>query len=977
MTSWEVADVQWSPHVSKAGWVISTSNQKALIWNLQRPSNDAIEHVLHGHSRAITDINFHPENPELLATCSVDTSVLVWDTRIPKVPTYRVADWRAGASQVKWNFQNPNILASSHDHYFYLWDIRANKPLHKVNGHNRKVNGVDFSRTKENEIITCSNDNTVKYWDLSKDMEKPITTIHTDFPVWRARHLPFGNGCSIMPLRGGNNSVYLVNHKDETGDINLKPCYTFRGHSDRVTDFLWRCRYHHDSTFDDREFQLVTWSKDCDLRLWSMNENVYEKLDFKRGESLHLPLIDYRTYSNEPGIKDKSQLSMKRTKDTFVSSRRDKSNYNKTKDHLNWISGVRIGRSAFAPPIDSNLINKNLDNTALDNLGEEVSVVGHKFPKVRFEKISVSTGILILALNGPWSQDPEQLLFLRVEIKYPKEYPIEPPTFRIEENNELDKDKKQEIITNLNEISRAYAKYEKFSLEVCLRYLMGEKIDLSSLDRDDLMKIDDFEEYSLSSLSSGDDDDDDFNDDDDDEEEEEELIPLTANDGIKPMNFDSTPLPKGCGAYWGRSGQLVCFFIPKQDNKVNTKVIKFDQKGFSNQILFDDKDEASDDSLSDDWNDILKNDITSRSKIPGVFRIQNYTSGHSLNNNNFNSSLSNNNLNKKIESLPTERSAGTQKTNSTNKNLIRIIDFSYLIPSKKELASEYKIFGDSAENLAMHNSQVCLKYGYKELSNSWMILSSIFSKKFYWGTHPFGGNWFIKELMNYYEKLGNIQMLAMLSCVIVSDRYSIFDQQIKSEFKVNHQLKSGSFLVDVPSVKSFHRASSASSNDRSTLNGGYSDSSYRLPFSRSSSVLAVQSDKKNYQIEITMMNEVELGYGEDQFKVSLFEDDERYLCYREQYADMLYDWDLPLSRIEILKFNYQTPTAAFDIHKNDFTWNRNCSKDCNYCGLKVERRLFVCIKCEHILHAQCAEEWWKESQECPTGCGCRCLEESS
>ena len=33
-TPWEVADVQWSPHAVKDSWVASTSNQKALVWNL-------------------------------------------------------------------------------------------------------------------------------------------------------------------------------------------------------------------------------------------------------------------------------------------------------------------------------------------------------------------------------------------------------------------------------------------------------------------------------------------------------------------------------------------------------------------------------------------------------------------------------------------------------------------------------------------------------------------------------------------------------------------------------------------------------------------------------------------------------------------------------------------------------------------------------------------------------------------------------
>lgn len=65
ITPWQVADVQWSPHPAKPYWIVSTSNQKAIIWNLAKSSSNAIEFVLHGHSRAITDINFNPQHPDV------------------------------------------------------------------------------------------------------------------------------------------------------------------------------------------------------------------------------------------------------------------------------------------------------------------------------------------------------------------------------------------------------------------------------------------------------------------------------------------------------------------------------------------------------------------------------------------------------------------------------------------------------------------------------------------------------------------------------------------------------------------------------------------------------------------------------------------------------------------------------------------------------------------------------------------------
>lgn len=115
-SAWEVADVQWNPFPARSEWVVSTvstspgsvptsfancclrnadersmstgrlpqSNQQAVVYNLSLSpslSNSPIEHALYGHTRAVTDINWSPTAPELLATCALDGWVLGWDLR--------------------------------------------------------------------------------------------------------------------------------------------------------------------------------------------------------------------------------------------------------------------------------------------------------------------------------------------------------------------------------------------------------------------------------------------------------------------------------------------------------------------------------------------------------------------------------------------------------------------------------------------------------------------------------------------------------------------------------------------------------------------------------------------------------------------------------------------------------------------------------------------------------------------------------
>ncbi|KAG7192191.1 uncharacterized protein KQ657_001905 [Scheffersomyces spartinae] len=1573
-----VADVQWSPHHNaKPSWCISTLNQKALLWDLARPSHNAISQVLHHHSRAITDINFHPYDPEVLATCSIDTFILRWDMRTPRRPVAKWAEWRAGTTQVKWNHENSHQLASSHDSYFYIWDDRyGSAPLFKVNmAHEGKINGIDFSSGLSN-FITCSNDSTVKFWNLKdaatmtdlkatdtsssslvdeigffdglnkKDRLQPSVVIHTDYPVARARSLPFGQDltCGIMPLRDGDDSIHLFNYEaayrraTESGQpqhINCDPDYSFKGHNGPIKDFLWRTRrekydgFTSPSSNHHQDFQLVSWSSlDYDLMLWPYDEELYDIANYnpshqdffgsiasqpdlnlnsdlevsldeekKVVKTFALPdkvgcklnkgdegqIYKYKTFSTEPVVEiddlvKKNDGDMLSSLVQYQISEMESSIHLKQINHLDWISGVRMGRAGHGHNNNNNN-NNSSDNNKLqyekksltgsngttkinvandiesstdvpNNLGEEVSIVAHKFPKVKFEQISISTGELVMSLRGPLpkieleQQDErpaesqnaatgntttattnkrprqstnqtsstsltqlqhttsstsssgtkanvttatttstltithsltsptstipanstttiisgsrpseklagqstlsplnnstshnlnsitmelenegsmiletdekdvtetltiiededhvQELVFIRISIHFPKDYPYLQDfsnfrtvsglkriarlkkqnliRFDIEETHELDDQATNTMKENLFKISEFYTnKYNRFCLEPCLRYLMGDKIELS----EDLMLSVDSEEgekdgvidatKNVWSTDLVDTREIDLNehrpgmvemDNSGDEEDEEELGDLLANanaedmvgsidsleeeeeqntaiEGLKSNNnslevpnaadnaplIDSTPIPKGCGAVWTPTGQLVCFFIPKSDpldlNKELLKfnIFRFTEGGFSvahhqhhhhhnhlhlhhrshlqkdasvnstfvfsesNRTIdgYDDEGEDADNgneldlgsssdalsicsTLSDDSNssqrsssssesftsdldELLQDQIRTRSRVPGLFKSMGL-GGRYIDNgtalDKFTSRVSYSN-HRSSEYGGSGKGGDYRKgikrgALKKNLNIVGIFDFRHLLPDKYELASEYRVLGDTPENLARYNSAVAEKYGLQEIKDVWRLLEMILIKdiklieqsekaqdifpsnrdwlndsvktfRFYWGSHPLGHNWLIKEIFNYFEQRKNLQMLAMLSCIlyerldgvlnsessanshfnipihtpysalppvplknrgygslstIVLDSISVKEQMgtphrnltsLQNEYGPQRNRSFGSYNNDylgesntperfnVGGSKKFlkhvntttslgdyigewkrfssERRSFASLdynislNSSATTSRDNNNSRNRLyPHSTFAKRSQQQQYKKNLEraptVNIELVNANELDLFENVFSSGLLssQDANKIKSYREQYADMLYLWGLPINRLKILKFNYSdlnlvsSSLPEFQVHKcliglrekyNNTVnpsyqgnlsvstvngWqhhNRQKLKNCNYCNLLVTRSLVVCTNCEHVMHSACALEWWsqvEETQDCPSGCGCNCL----
>ena len=106
--TWDVADVQWNPHPSRAQYIVSTSSEKLfvpsffflnvfnywlttttrLIWNLQLGGKTSIEHILKSHYRAITDINWHRTECDIVASTGIDSWVWAWDLREPRKPIF-------------------------------------------------------------------------------------------------------------------------------------------------------------------------------------------------------------------------------------------------------------------------------------------------------------------------------------------------------------------------------------------------------------------------------------------------------------------------------------------------------------------------------------------------------------------------------------------------------------------------------------------------------------------------------------------------------------------------------------------------------------------------------------------------------------------------------------------------------------------------------------------------------------------------
>ncbi|KEF61834.1 uncharacterized protein A1O9_03405 [Exophiala aquamarina CBS 119918] len=833
-TPWEVADVQWSPFASRDYWVISTSNQKALVWNLQARSwQDSVEFVLHGHTRAITDINFSAHNPDVLATCAVDSFVHCWDLRAAMRPVNSFSDWFAGATQVKWSRQDEHIIASAHDKYLHIWDDRHGAyPLRTIQAHGTKIYGIDWNRHHPNKIVTCSLDKTIKFWDFDNSYDQPERVIETTFPVWRARHTPFGWGLLAMPQRGSSN-LHLYDRRTVHGELEsgrVRPVATFRGHEGQVKEFLWRSRGTISDNIDNRDFQLVTWGTDGDLRLHALDPEVYLDIGYEQGKSKVQRLnftrkgAIYRTFRDEPNDTDSPTEQTPRSetfpRQSFFQSRpRASTNVGMNRVPVSqfrgWVAGNRQAQRSgmhgrgnnrqTADPI-AWLKNVKIFSWDPDTIAEEIRQVGEKFKKVEFESVDIPHRKAVMSLQAPWGEEQSQI-YLRVEMRFPKLYPRGAnAVLSLQKTGALDDATHKHLATELQTISETYASRKRGCLEAVLRYLLREQ-NLEQIVAWVLGEsISDSKVLDPSTIPA-----DDSSSDDDDQME-------TARGQLDASANMSVPIPKGCGAVWSETGKLVCFFPTRSKEPVSllgTLGVK-DLEEYDSNRLFEGfgrlhssspahkmtggMKTADDDTASDTSESSWKSSSSSSASFETE---QNVRGGSS-----FRLPVTGLQHQSRSPDRSMHSTAGGQKlAEAPRTSTISMHAFESLLPSKRELAEDYMIFGDAKET-CKHNAGVAESAALDDLASVWMLMGlvlddsvplevlpdlshttaydiSIIARSLTrvpksakqgielgngargrtrWGNHPLGSSYLLPALFDHFERLGDVQMLAMMSC---------------------------------------------------------------------------------------------------------------------------------------------------------------------------------------------------------------------
>jgi Prp8 binding protein len=261
----EVFSMKFSPGGKH---LVSGSFDKSLfLWNVYDDCKNYM--VLKGHNSAVLEVHWST-GEDFLFSASADKTVGVWDPNVGE----RVKKCKGHSSYVNSCCparRGPQLIVSgSDDNTVRLWDVRVKGCLESLN-HGFPVTAVCFSDHSD-KIFSAGIDNDIKVWDMRKNEVVMTLEGHTD-TVTGIRLSPDGNHL-------------LSNSMDQTvrmwdvrpfcqGSRNVK---TFQGAQHNFEKTLLKCSWSPDGT------KISAGSADRFVYIWEVaSRRILYKLPGHRG----------------------------------------------------------------------------------------------------------------------------------------------------------------------------------------------------------------------------------------------------------------------------------------------------------------------------------------------------------------------------------------------------------------------------------------------------------------------------------------------------------------------------------------------------------------------------------------------------------------------------------------------------------------------------------------------------------------------
>jgi ribosome assembly protein RRB1 len=131
--------------------------------------------TLTGHKDLIEDIKRSPVEDTIFATCSVDRTIKIWDTRLARqdsqmtLPNCHTSD----INVIDWNtVETSHIASGADDGSVKVWDLRMDlTEIAHIQWHSDAITSVAWNPKETSELAVSSADDRISIWNFGVEAE--------------------------------------------------------------------------------------------------------------------------------------------------------------------------------------------------------------------------------------------------------------------------------------------------------------------------------------------------------------------------------------------------------------------------------------------------------------------------------------------------------------------------------------------------------------------------------------------------------------------------------------------------------------------------------------------------------------------------------------------------------------------------------------------------------------------------------------
>uniref|UniRef100_A0A182QJ92 Uncharacterized protein n=1 Tax=Anopheles farauti TaxID=69004 RepID=A0A182QJ92_9DIPT len=163
-----VLDISWNCHLEQI-LASGSVDQTVILWDLEEGTPHT---TIRDFEEKVQTLVFHPVRAETLLVGSCDGKVKVFDCRSTTNDTSSFKMWELGGEveRVCWDHFNQNcFVASTNDGRVHYVDSRQDsQPLWTKEAHEKEVTGLVLSARVKGMLSTASADGVLKVWDIDE-----------------------------------------------------------------------------------------------------------------------------------------------------------------------------------------------------------------------------------------------------------------------------------------------------------------------------------------------------------------------------------------------------------------------------------------------------------------------------------------------------------------------------------------------------------------------------------------------------------------------------------------------------------------------------------------------------------------------------------------------------------------------------------------------------------------------------------------